>query len=921
MAAAPTDPALQIALRDLMRAHAPQATLLASVGQQVLNIQAEGPLTEVPGAELIPPDDWLERGDLAWITRDGALLGLLWCEEHPIPGHAVQVLTLLLTAASTQGASREADMLITQLPVATAWLSAELTFRQVSRTFLELFGLSEAQVVGQSVPEVLRGAGLSEGLIRQLEGAAAGKSLRTGDERLPGGRWVRGEVKPYFGGASAGALWSVQDVSAEYARGREVSALLGGEVPLAVVGSGGEVQRASRGLSALLGSSVAESADAPAGAGSAGGGQAGSSAPIWSAGCFSPEGQAALEALIGSALGGQAGRADVALSAGGRLSLAARPAPGEAGEPDWVVLEGTLPGQGAEQGAIVSQMLNLSEAATVLLDAQGRTQLISEQAANLLGLDAANLTGLSLARLMEQVGLRLHTPQGEPLQMPNLRSLPLPLTREVLLLLPNGTARHVEVRISEMETGGAKKSGLLLSLRDITTLRRTQAKLKHDAAHDALTGLLNRSGLRGALSALTSRGGPESGGADLGGADSGSAESGGAESGGMVACLDIDGFGALNAALSRTAGDLLLIQVAARLNDLASLHGGRAARMADDTFAVYLRDVSAEIGAQKIQALLREPLRTGRRLVPVTFSLGAAAVQLSSPEVALADAEVALLHAKRQGRASLAIFQPGLRDEQAQNFQLEESLRAVLTAGEAQEQFSLLYQPSVSLKDGRVLGAEALLRWTHPEFGNVSPARFLPIASRSELITAISEWVVREASRGRVQVREASGLKDWRTSINLSLEELRREGGVERLLPLMSKPGALDIEVSAGSLLHHSEETLGLLEALRSKGSRLLVDDFGDGASSLTALTQFPLSGVKLHPTLTARLPDDQKTIKLVQGTVGLAHSLGLSVTAVGVETYAQLDILRDLGCNAAQGFALTPPLTAPDLVTWLQNR
>lgn len=883
MSAAETAPqvVLQSALRDLMRLHAPQATLLAAVGQRVMNIQAEGNPTESDDDQLVPPDDWLERGDLAWITRDGALLGLLWSDHAPIPEGAVQILTLLLSAASAEGANREVEMLITQLPAPTAWLSDDLTFKQVSRTFLEIFGLTEAQVRGRNVREVFP---TREDMARQLSGAAAGRSVRLSDEQLPPqlgettGRWLRGEAKPYFGGAAAGVLWTVQDVTAEHTYAGQVAGLLDTDQPLALMSNGGSVIAASRGLRLLL-----HEYDAAAVA---------TAKPIQEWEMFKAEGQRLLGELVQSAeAGNRAVHSDIPLVRGGQLSLVVR----RSGD-GLTILEGAIPERpGEETGGMASQLLRLSGAATLMLDHQGRTQLVSEQAADLLGLDVQSLTGLPLPKLIDQLGIKLHTPEGEPLAALDLTSLNLPMTKELLALLPGGITRHLEVSLSTLDQGAGRKPGMLLSLRDVTALRRAQAKLRHDASHDALTGLLNRAGLRSEL--------------------------GRAEAGGMVACLDIDGFGALNAALSRTAGDLLLIQLAARLNDLATPEGGQAARLADDSFALYLPSTSPDIGAQKLQAALREPLRAGRRLVPITFALGAAGVQHPHPEQALADADVALQHAKRQGRGHMTTFQPGLRDEEAQSFQLEDQLRAIIEEKRQDEQFSLLYQPSISLKDGKVLGAEALLRWTHPEYGNVSPARFLPIASRSDLITAIGEWVVRQAVAGRTQIREATGRRDWRMSVNLSLEELRREGALETMLPLLSRPSALDIEVSAGSLLDHSEETLGLLEALRSRGAKLIVDDFGDGASSLTALTQFPLSGLKLHPTLTTRLPDDQKSLKLVQGTVGLAHSLGLSVTAVGVETYAQLDMLRDLGCDAAQGYALTPPLSADDLVVWLKNR
>ncbi|WP_233554525.1 EAL domain-containing protein [Deinococcus cavernae] len=873
---AATDPVLHLALRDLLRAHAPHATLLATVGERVLSLRADAPVSVTPGSALVPPDEWLAGGDLAWLTRDGALLGLLWSPEAPVAPGAVEVLTLLLSAAGQEGSSREADMLITQLPAATAWLSADLTFRQVSRTFLELFGLTDQNVVGQALLSVLPD---SLSLAQQLAGASSGRSVHLRDERLPGaeGRWVRGDAKPYFGGAAAGVLWTAYDVTPEYARAGELAALLDTDLPLALLAQSGEVRQISRGFEALT--ACAAEAALPG-------------TPLWHWPCFTEEGQDTLKELVQAAQGGQPASTEVTLAGGGAVMLAARHS---AFAPELLIVEGPARYTGSQvNGHMVSQVLSLSEAATIVLDHAGRAQLISAQAADLLEIDAAQVAGLALTRTLDQMGLKLYTPDGDLLPWPDFKALPLPYTLEAISVTVGGTRRHLEMRVTRMDAEApGRKAGLLLTLRDQTALKRAHAKLQHDANHDQLTGLLNRVGLRQRLTR------PEA-------------------AGGMVAAVDVDGFGALNAALGRTAGDLLLIQLAARLNDLASDNGGVAARLTDDAFALLLPG-SAEVGIQKIQAALQEPLRAGKRLVPITFAIGTASLPPGAPDQALTDAEMALQHARRQGRGQVQLFNVGLRDEQARTFELENDLRYAIE--QQPEQFNLLYQPAVSLKDGRAIGAEALLRWTHPTLGNISPARFLPIAERSDLIVLLGEWVLREAGRGRAIIRESLRKGEWRTSVNLSLAELRHPRAAERLLPLMTKLNALDVEVSAGSLLDHSQETLGVLERLRSKGSRLIVDDFGDAASSLTALTRFPLSGLKLHPTLTAKLPDDNPGMKLVQGTVSIAHSLGLSVTAVGVETYAQLDALRDLGVNAAQGYALTPPLGVHDLATWLKNR
>ncbi|MFD1732430.1 EAL domain-containing protein [Deinococcus malanensis] len=361
--------------------------------------------------------------------------------------------------------------------------------------------------------------------------------------------------------------------------------------------------------------------------------------------------------------------------------------------------------------------------------------------------------------------------------------------------------------------------------------------------------------------------------------------------------MGVEDFASLTAALGRTAFDHLLIQLAARLNDLAAAYGGEAARLADTVFAVQLPGMGAAEAAGRLRSMLAAPLRAGRRDVPLGCALG---VTDQAAEDRLADAEIAMQHARQRGRTQVSLFEPGMRAEVARTFELEDALTQALGG----EQFTLLYQPSVRLSDGRPLGAEALLRWNHPTMGVLSPGAFLPVASRMDLLTGVSEWVVKAALRGRREVRSAQpgAFADWQVSVNLSLAELQGSAGLGGLLPLLRAEGAPDIEVTAGSLLDHSQDTLGLLEQLRSLGAHLSVDDFGDSSTNLAALTRFPLSAVKLHPTLTARVPEDARSVTLVQGTVDLAHRLGLNVTAVGVETPEQLAMLRDLGCDAAQG-------------------
>ncbi|ACO45321.1 EAL domain-containing protein [Deinococcus deserti] len=868
-----TNPALHTALRDVLRLHSPLSTLMAPVGGEVLCVTAEN-VRSRPGADLVPPDAWLDRGEMTWLTRDGTLLGLLWSEAGSVPPDAEQVLTLLLSAARQDGPNHETDVLITQLPVPALWLSSDLRIRQVSRPFLEWFRTTDAAVVGRAVSEVVPG---QPDLIRALEQAAAGRATRLPDAvfQLPDGpRPVRGETRPFFAAGQAGVMALWQDTSSEHAQALQIQALLDTDTPTALLKEDGAVLQASTGLLEL----------APPTAAAVPG------APLWAWPCFADVPSEAVRQLVSVASGGGAAQADVSLALGGTLALSVR----RTSVPGLLIASSAPPGvhaAGAPAG-LVAQMLSHLEDAAVALDHGGRVQFVSDPAATLLGVDAARLLGLGFGRVLADLGVHAFTPQGEPLPLPDWREQHKNFEKEIQLALPSGTVRTMQIRGSVLALEGTQsgKPGLLLSARDVTALRHAQAKMRHDARHDALTGLLNRAGLREVLTRPPT--GPEA-----------------------VACLGVEDFAALTAALGRTAFDHLLIQLAARLNDLAAAYGGEAARLADTVFAVQLPGMAAPEATQRLRTMLATPLRAGRRDVPLGCALGVTD-QVNADR--LADAEIAMQHARQQGRAQVSVFHPGMRAEVARTFELEDALGQALGG----EQFTLLYQPAVRLSDGRPLGAEALLRWNHPSLGVLSPGAFLPVASRMDLLTQVSEWVVTAALQGRREVRAArpGAFADWQVSVNLSLAELRGSAGLGRLLPTLRAEGAPDIEVTAGSLLDHSQDTLGLLEQLRSLGAQLSVDDFGDSSTNLAALTRFPLSAVKLHPTLTARVPEDARSVTLVEGTVDLAHRLGLSVTAVGVETPEQLAMLRDLGCDAAQGFAIAPPLSTPDLLTWLQS-
>ncbi len=922
-------------LGDLLKLHAPQATLLAPLGGQVFRISALGPATTLPGNDLSPPDEWMDQGDLRWLSQGGALLGLLWSQDE-LPETTTALLNLLLRSAQHDTGGQDVALLLTHLPAPVAWLDGELRFRQVSRHFLSLYGLQHGEILGRSVAEVFPARTQLPLLLgRALAGQSVCLPLETVTQRGQGRTlWLRGEARPYFDAQGIGVLWTSQDASEERGLARQLDSLLDDSgVMMALLDTQGVVQNASSALMALGGgaltgsspaissgaatSGMALSPSAASGSGTASGSLLGT--PLWEWASWPSETREKIRALVQQAAQSGAASADIQTVRGGLLQLsihgdgltggelaAGGLAAGEttASQRGGVLIAEChdlsalreLQEQTAMQRSLIDEILARSGEATLIVNPAGKVSLANEEAAKMLGIEVGRLTGTGLGRLLKDMGVQLYDSALNRLDYHEWLRETMPPDQEVLLVNAAGIQRTVRLGVSLLPSLEGQRPGLMVTLRDVSALRRMEARLRHDTQHDALTGLLNRAGLRSRLLSL------------------------GSEQSVMLLALDISGFPALTAALGRIPSDALLVHLAARLVDWRPEL--LAARLNSNVFMLAVQTqtldkTSLEDALQDLQRHLGAPLRLAGRELPLSFRLGAAGGPVGKdPEVLLGQAETALGYVKheRQGRQAVGVvYQEAMRAEVARDFRLESELPAAIGRGELR----LGYQPVLSLKDPpgpgglKVLGAEALLRWNHPELGLLPPPAFLPLASRSAVISEIGEWVVGQALAARAgwQARHP----EMRVSVNLSLDELLRQDDLERLFPLMEQYGPPDFELSAVSLIDYSERTLGLLERLSEMGAQILVDDFGDGASSLTTLERFPISGVKLHPSFVARL-HHPRAYKLLAATTAMASSLGLSVTAVGVENAEQLALLRKAGVGAVQGYHFAGPLTAEEL-------
>ncbi len=430
-------------------------------------------------------------------------------------------------------------------------------------------------------------------------------------------------------------------------------------------------------------------------------------------------------------------------------------------------------------------------------------------------------------------------------------------------------------------------NGLVANLRDITDRKRIEADLNHRVLHDELTGLPNRTHLDLALNAALQQ-----------------------TAGAAVLVLDIDQFKLINDSHGHGAGDELLTQVSARLQD--SLRpGDLAGRFGGDEFVVVCRDVAdtsqAEVIAERLQAMLREPfVLSGVGTIFVTASVGIAAAEVGTSAAELFhDADAAMYEAKRTGRARLAIYDDAMRERATLRLRIESELRLAIDSGEIVAHF----QPIVDLHDGTIVGAEALARWDHPTRGVLFPAEFIAVAEDAGLIIELDRHIM---SQALAAARRWSDLgHELRVAVNVSSLHLVDPG----LVPLVAakvaeagtRPSQLSLEVTETAVMSDPRRSIEVVNDLTELGVHLALDDFGTGYSSLVYLKQLPVTTVKVDRGFVAGVhcrPDDRD---IVSAIVGLARAFGRHLVAEGVESEEQLVALRELGCTMAQGFYWSP--------------
>jgi diguanylate cyclase (GGDEF)-like protein/PAS domain S-box-containing protein len=462
------------------------------------------------------------------------------------------------------------------------------------------------------------------------------------------------------------------------------------------------------------------------------------------------------------------------------------------------------------------------------------------------------------------------------------------------------------IEMSEVRDAQGVRSYFVAVVNDITDKKRAEQELRYLANYDTLTGLPNRALLSERLGRAIVRARRQ-------------------ETRVAVLFLDLDRFKDINDSLGHAAGDRLLKAAASRIQTTISA-SDTVARLGGDEFTVILEDVESlaavERMAREILTAFSMPLEVDdRHDVNITPSLGISLYPDHAlvPTDLLKFADTAMYQAKAEGRNTFQIYNETMDAESRRRAQILASLRKAIDKGE----FRLVYQPRMSLSDGRITGVEALIRWHSAELGDISPMTFIPLAEESGLIIPIGEWVLQEACQTLKRWRNHQ-LMDLSMAVNVSAIQLLRGNLTQTLKRVLEETGIpadrLELEITESMVMENAEQSTIILNEIRTLGISLAIDDFGTGYSSLVYLKRLPINTLKIDKAFVGDLVDDPDDEAITATIITMSHSLGLNVIAEGVENEQQLRYLREQGCDEIQGYWLSPPIDGHRCLAFIRS-
>ena len=537
-----------------------------------------------------------------------------------------------------------------------------------------------------------------------------------------------------------------------------------------------------------------------------------------------------------------------------------------------------------------------------LVSANGTISQVNPAVSKMLGYHESELLGNTLATFMpaDEFALLLND-IGKISE-----SATTSAQREFLCIDKCGESIGVAFTVAPFGDG-TKDPDLIVQMQDIRERKSAEAKLLQIAFHDTLTGIPNRMYFRDQLTKTLARA-KRDGNARF-----------------ALMFLDFDRFKAVNDSLGHGAGDELLIGFAMRIK--AVVRGtDTVARLGGDEFAVLVENVTNDERvidlAKRIQDTFRAPFQIAGNAITSSASIGIAFADGSyeSPDEVIRDADLAMYKAKTAGKARYAIFDLSLHERAATELQLENELRRAIELGELR----IYYQPQYAFDDRTLWGYEALVRWAHPQRGLLYPGTFLPIAEETGLVIPLGKWVIENVCRQMSSWRTTPQGQALRVSINISGREMRQENFARLLVGQLGEyeiPAKLfNIELNERTLVECHKLSAFALAELRAAGISIDIDDFGTGFSSLSHLSNLPIDGIKIDQAFVQQAAESNEAKEIVRAIISLGCALGKRVHAQGIETEAQWQVMKELGCNVGQGNMCSLPITADDVRQLISN-